>query len=211
MIWAFFTNILLAAIILSSLNLTFDQRDYQNPIEQQTLGGVTQPDQNFWVINPFVPPDPDPCYWDADDNASISFKGDLKVGEKWFFDQCIILDDTSHALGIQAVSRGNQDRFRVEIKVVSFIKGVFTWQASAVDFPRNGPRKMWAKRCAISPEYDVSEVGSLSAISNDFNDMVGHGDKSRLIWSIENTGDRNIRDISVILNVEPEIELISGC
>lgn len=70
--------------------------DQQQPVEQQTPMGATQPDQSLWVINPTD------CLWDADDNISASAAGRFDRGASVTFTVCIVGDWTPHLVWIAA-------------------------------------------------------------------------------------------------------------
>ena len=66
-------------------------RDLQQPVEQQTPGGQTQPDHSLWVTNPTD------CAWDADDHIDLLGYGRrLAPGETVSQAACIIGDTTAH-------------------------------------------------------------------------------------------------------------------
>jgi hypothetical protein len=74
---------------------------HQQPVEQQTPGGATQPDQTLWVINRTD------CIWDADDQWLAAGYGYLEPGASRSISTCIIGDWAAHdAWGWAVVRRG---------------------------------------------------------------------------------------------------------
>jgi hypothetical protein len=67
-----------------------NQYTLQQPVEQQTPGGATQPDQSLWVVNPSA------CVWDSDDIVSALWAGRIGRGETQAFSVCVIGDWTDH-------------------------------------------------------------------------------------------------------------------
>mgnify|MGYP001559318288 CR=1 FL=1 len=63
---------------------------HQQPVEQQTPGGATQPDQSLWVVNRTD------CIWDADDQWLAVGYGYLDPGASVSVSTCIIGDWAAH-------------------------------------------------------------------------------------------------------------------
>jgi hypothetical protein len=67
----------------------------QQPVEQQTPGGATQPDHSLWVTNPTS------CLWDTDDALSARFIGSWVRGETHTYTDCIVTDDIAHRISLE--------------------------------------------------------------------------------------------------------------
>ena len=69
----------------------------QQPVEQQTPGGETQPDRSLWVTNP----SPVRAIWDADDIWRASAGGDLAAGESYWLPALIYADWSPHTIALE--------------------------------------------------------------------------------------------------------------
>jgi hypothetical protein len=101
----------------------------QQPVEQQTPGGATQPDRGLWVTNPT------PCAWDADDSKGGAITGLFLPGQSASWDACVMADWTAHLV----VVRNRDPRLSVTLTV----PGLLT--VPVVDTV-----------CIVGPEYDAS-------------------------------------------------------
>jgi hypothetical protein len=70
------------------------QRDLQNPIEQQTPLGATQPDHSLWITNSVD------CFWDADDWLEAAFSGTWRAGETHTYTDCVVTDHVGHVVSL---------------------------------------------------------------------------------------------------------------
>lgn len=71
----------------------------QQPVEQQTPMGESQPDPNLWVLNPTD------CIWDGDDRQDYFGSGRLRPGDSASQASCIMADWDWHLAGIKVCSR----------------------------------------------------------------------------------------------------------
>ncbi len=86
--------------------------ELQTPVEQQTQGGATQPDQNLWVTNPTGTP------WDIDDRHLVTDKGYLDPGQSASFTEYMVADwANTHILGIEVTSERSSDLFTASVRV----------------------------------------------------------------------------------------------
>ena len=73
---------------------------HHTPVEQQTPGGASQPDESLWVTNPTS------CVWDADDYERFVFSGVLAAGASMSLTRCVIGDWIAHLASIVSYDAG---------------------------------------------------------------------------------------------------------
>lgn len=113
----------------------------QQPVEQQTVGGATQPDQSLWVVNNTG------CIWDADDRLNVWGIGQLAPGEVVRVESCVVADWTGHLIGLDVGGRGNS-KVRVTLRVGSWSNSIISHNPVA-----NAQK---ATLCLFTPDYDHS-------------------------------------------------------
>ena len=156
--------------------ITYTYQNTQQPGEQQTSGGMTQPDQDLWVINSTG------CIWDADDNYKFIAKGTLEPGESFTVSRSVICDWTAHLVGITATG-GKRESFEVSL---SFSDGHCISPAFLI-----GKRYQDAKGCMSTPDYDHAST-KLSPIPDSNG---GIGQEITKTWTITNTGQRRSKTL----------------
>jgi hypothetical protein len=141
------------------------QRQIQQPVEQQTPGGATQPDRSLWVTNPT------PCAWDPDDRIDGLFSGVIGKGETVSHTECVILDKANHLAGLK-VGDGLAGSIRVSQPAGD------TFAGSTFD-----------ERCLLTPEYGDPEYLALPEIDGSNG---GHGDRVTVTWTITNVSGHRL-------------------
>lgn len=114
-----------------SVQASVTTRNLNFLVEQQTPGGMTQPDQSLWVGNRTG------CVWDPDDLVVVSLDGRLKPGESVSISHCLIGDWAQHLLGAR-VTRG-------DVTVSLTLSGLRTVSGKVVciigpDYQRDSPK-----------------------------------------------------------------------
>jgi hypothetical protein len=175
---------LLAALLMGvkphrSIGWRVQPMQIQQPVEQQTEGGATQPDPALWVVNNTG------CIWDADDRYDFDGTGKLSPGEVATTETCLVADWQQHLLGLGAWAKGNS-QFRLTVTV-----GGWTHTTVSQDAPK---RAQSEALCMFSPDYDVgSEL--LQPIPD--SGVGGVGLVYPVTFVIENIGSRNLRDVRI--------------
>jgi len=151
----------------------------QQPVEQQTPGGATQPDRNLWIVNPFTA-----CGWDADDRGTNGAGGgDLAPGATYSVSMCVVADWRSHLWSaIGTAERGA--KFTVSLSVPELGFGAVSEPSADID-----QHNAQAKICASGPDYDRTSPDLLSVADSNG----GVGKVVTLTYSITNLGERRIR------------------
>ena len=157
---------------------------FQRLVEQQTPGGMTQPDPSLWVVNPFIPE----CAWDPDDSINLATIGRvLEAGASASVSECLVADHAGRLIWLSVSSP------RPTLRVTLF-------------FPEHGreielrPEQIaqneyrW-KGCVRGPEFDSDALPYLPEIPDSNG---GRGKVSHVVFRIENTGPRTVRDLSVM-------------
>jgi len=155
---------------------------FQNPVEQQTQGGATQPDRTLWVTNPLIPS----CVWDADDQLYTQGSGSLAPGQTVTIKRCIVGDMMNHlAITNMAVSRGT-------------VSVVMTETGLPVAVPvriSNG----FGSACIMGPGYPWTSNELLPIPNSGYG---GIGAITEVTWQITNTGTKTaIISISTNLDI----------
>lgn len=78
-----------------AVTLVISQRTLQQPVEQQTPGGATQPDRSLWVTNPTG------CLWDTDDWLEARLSGKWAKGETRTYTDCVVADNDRHVARLE--------------------------------------------------------------------------------------------------------------
>ncbi len=145
----------------------------QQPVEQQTPGGATQPDRSLWIVNPYAYPLPQAewCVWDADDQIKGGFSGVIGPGETVTGSACVILDQAAHEASISV-----SDPRLVGLVSVEGVTGI----------------------CIFTPEFDNSDVPLLPEIGGSNG---GHGVKTTISWSVHNPTTRTIRHEGALTSI----------
>ncbi len=165
----------------------------QNPVEQQTQGGATQPDHSLWVVNNTQ------CAWDPDDSLSTGdLNGSLAPGATATGTKCIIADWAEHATYFDV----NAPRSGLAVSL-SFSPQNFTIQASrrVVSYGYD----WWV--CTYGPDYEPASP-ALEPIPN--SGYGGVGVPTSVTVSVTNTTNRTISKINAFMRVSLTIEDASG-
>jgi len=146
----------------------------QQPVEQQTPVGATQPDRSLWIVNPYAYPLPQSewCVWDSDDRIMGGFGGIIGPGVTVSGSACVILDQVAHEAWITV-----SDPRLVGLVTVDGVSG----------------------QCVFTPEFDNDEVSDLPEIEGSNG---GHGLKTAITWSIHNPTNRTIRHEIALTGIE---------
>lgn len=163
--------------------LTVWAEGIQNPVEQQTPGGQTQPDQNLWVVNNTG------CLWDGDDSwQAMARGGTVEPGGRLTFGRCLIADWSAHLWHIRVGGpRNSQFRAYLEVPELGF--------SVSADGRLEGKYK-YAEIAVLGPDYDHdSPVLSLIPNSNG-----GVGKLITLSFVVENLSDRPLRHWGMALD-----------
>lgn len=151
----------------------------QQPVEQQTEGGATQPDPDLWVVNNTG------CVWDADDRYDFDGTGILVSGEVATQQACVVADWQQHLVGLGAWAKGNSE-FRLTVSV-----GEWSHTTLSQDAPK---RAQMAQLCMLTPDYDVGS-DKLQLIPD--SGVGGVGLIYSVTFSIENIGRRQLRSVRI--------------
>jgi hypothetical protein len=169
--------ILIPLLLLMAFTWNLGTRTLQQPVEQQTPGGATQPDHSLWVVNPTS------CAWDADDRLQTRGLGILNAGESTTWHECVIADGTPHVFAVSSYSP------KVGLTVT------VTW--SNADATRtisvNVPARQTTITCFEGPEYD--QTSPLLVPIPDSNGGVGR--TTDIAVTATNTTGQRMRDSSV--------------
>lgn len=164
--------------------LTVWAEGIQNPVEQQTPGGQTQPDRTLWVVNNTG------CIWDADDSwRAIAGGGSLEPGSRMTFGRCLIADWSAHLWHIR-VSGPKNAHFRAYLEVPELGFSV------SADGRLEG-RWRYAEIAVLGPRYDRGSP-ALSPIPDSNG---GVGKQVTLLFVVENLDRRPLRRWGMALDV----------
>jgi hypothetical protein len=195
--------VLVAPTPQKTMSFTIHSRELQTPVEQQTPGGEWQPDRSLWVINP-TDGTTSPALWDADDSVRGMFSGALARGESFSWSQDVILDRTTHLVGL-LVTDGLAGTITVSPPVhpewLVAVPGAGTF--AATDATR--------RACLFTPEYGVPEHVGLPEIPGSNG---GHGDRVTVTWTLRNIAGRKLMKAggSIIIRVRDAAAAASwGC
>jgi len=155
------------------MHWTANQRTLQQPVEQQTPGGATQPDRSLWVVNPT------PCAWDPDDIITGMFTGVIAKGQTVTHSECVILDTQNHLVGL-SVGAGLSGWISVGTPTGATIGG-----------------SLEAGACLLTPEYGDPQHLALPEIG------AGHGDRVSVTWSVTNVSGHRLGKAIAITTIGP--------
>ncbi len=159
---------------------SFGSQDTQNPIEQQTPGGATQPDRTLWVVNHTG------CAWDIDDTRNRwMIDGTLPSTESTGDSSCVVSDTATRGFAFQVFSPSPN-----LIVTLGFSPQSITFTPNPRPDPNDG-RGYEYSVCVLGLHYDLDST-SVSPIP-DSNSGVGVlGDA---VFSITNPTDHAVRKI----------------
>lgn len=168
----------------------------QQPVEQQTPGGATQPDHSLWVTNPTG------CAWDADDNRSTGFTDSVvAAGETTTATKCVIVDGTGHAVWFHVISRSPN-----LVSEIRFEPQGFVFRPNPTPVPGlNGYFEYFT--CTLGPEYDESAIPGLPEIAGSNG---GHGELTTITASITNPTTHAARKTGAVLRLAVTPAVSSG-
>lgn len=165
------------------------QKTLQQPVEQQTPGGMSQPDRSKWVINPTT------FFWDADDFLRAVYLGGLAPGESVAYQDGLIADWVEHLVYIEGCAESRTD-FQLSI-LLSNASGAAVALLSAAKPVAVDKRTVCARACFTSPDFDITNDELQPVIGSGG----GLGKAYGLTWEVTNTGPRRIKNLSVIASV----------
>jgi hypothetical protein len=156
------------------------------PIEQQTPGGATQPDQSLWVVNPTD------CVWDPDDHIEWRGFGDLEAGGSDGASGCILGDWKAHVTSVNVVSRSPN----LAVEIVLEGDGLrFTAVPVPTLIEESGPRRYRYEACLYGPDYSNHELPPVE----------GSNGGVAVLWtasmSISNPTTRTVRDVGLSFRI----------
>ena len=188
--------LLFMPLLLAATFGPWEFEDTQNPVEQQTQGGATQPDHSLWVVNNTG------CAWDADDSRSTGFTNSvLAAGETTTATKCLIVDGRDHGVWFHVISRSA--RLIAEIR---FDPQGFVFRGNAVPVAGlNGYFEYFV--CALGPKYDQSAVPTLPVIEGSNG---GHGEFSTITVSITNPTRHAVRKTGSVMQLRATPSLASA-
>ena len=167
----------------------------QQPVEQQTQGGDTQPDHSLWVVNNTT------CAWDADDAwFTGGLNGVLAGGETATVSRCVVADWRSHGIALSV----NAPAANLVVEI-SFSPQGYVFRAVPV---LSGNRYVYLV-CADGPQYDRSSP-TLQPIPN--SGFGGVGVVTTVTARLTNPGTRAARKVNALFNLRATPELANqGC
>lgn len=189
----YFALALIASVALFAggpqpLTLTANGTSYtdsiQNPVEQQTQGGATQPDQNLWVVNNTG------LVWDFDDEISKSDTGYLDPGASVTISEPIwVADWQGHITGIEAISYGKEAAFEVSLQVDDGLGTVLSVVSKPPVVVGTGKFKNYRAFVAITEVYTRTSP-KLYLIPN--SGYGGYGRVMTATWTVTNRDSRRV-------------------
>jgi len=172
----------------------------QQPVEQQTQGGSTQPDQSLWVVNNTRVP------WDTDDIREIDNSGYLDPGQSsTFTENALVADWVNHIVAIEATSQTKSANFIVSARLDDGLgTNILATSRPATLIAQS---TMYAAVAIFSQVYQQSS-SKLSAIPN--SGFGGIGRMLTVTWTVTNNGARRIT-LSVHHMAESQYHLSYWC
>ncbi len=163
----------------------------QQPVEQQTQGGSTQPDRSLWVLNNTG------CAWDADDTRSMGdTNASLAAGETVSGTKCLIADWMEHAVFFDVNAHSRDLIVRLSFEPQGYIL-----QANPVALAKGG-YDYWI--CTDGPDYDRTSLDLQPIPDSGFG---GVGVPTTFTASIINPTGRTIRKVNTFVRLAPEPEV----
>jgi len=154
-----------------TMQIIMDQSTGQNPVEQQTPGGMLQPDRSLWVVNHTG------YIWDPDDHVWWIAQGKLASGQSFEYSKWVVCDWAEHLVGFHAIGDIRSD---FEVSITYSLSG-FTVVAQPIIVGKQAV----AKICSTTPEYEHSD--NLPPIENSNG---GVGIPMMVTWKITNKSNR---------------------
>jgi len=168
----------------------------QQPVEQQTEGGATQPDHSLWVVNNTG------CAWDADDaRYSGATDGTLAAGATAVGSRCIVADWMEHAVYVTVNSKSPNLVLTLSYQPQGYN---FTAARRLVD------GRYVYEICVRGPKYTEGASPELQPIPN--SGYGGVGVPTTFTYSLHNPTSQTIRNVHgrMTLRAEPELACGSG-
>jgi len=165
----------------------------QQPVEQQTEGGATQPDHSLWVVNNTG------CAWDADDSRYTGdTDGTLAAGATASGSRCVISDDVEHGVYLSI----NSPSPNLVVSMTYAPQG-YSFTAS----PRVEGNRYRYELCVEGVDYDASSP-DLQPIPN--SGVGGEGVVTTITYSVRNPTTRTVRSTNGVWRLRAETELACG-
>ena len=174
---------LLAMPLIAATFGPWEFEDTQNPVEQQTQGGATQPDHSLWVVNNTG------CVWDADDSRSMGFlDSTLAAGETVSGSKCYIADWQDRQFYVNAFSKSPDLVVTLEVQPLGFAFTLIPSFDSAV-------RRYRYEMCFRQADYDRDYPNFQPIPDSGFG---GVGVPQTITVSIRNPTNRTVRSTSAL-------------
>ena len=164
----------------------------QNPVEQQTVGGATQPNKALWITNTLE------RVWDADDQIGAYWTGSLEPGEEFRTSALMVCDWATHV----ASFNGQAEKGAI-LQASMEVTGLPQLYHLAIPSKTSGRYETF-KGCILGPWYDNQAPFVLIPGSNG-----GVGHEVVVTWVLKNTGTRPIRKLTAMVNLA--ISNFSNC
>lgn len=163
------------------MHISYTFENYQEPVEQQTPGGMTQPDQSLWVLNPTLVTGGSNgttgSIWDSDDMYRFIAEGMLAPGESFTVSKDVIADMTDHFVGIK-VFCNTRSQFTASI--------AFSTSESVSAVQRVVDRQIIGKAGILTPIYQPTSPELLPIPGSNG----GIGKHVLVTWTVTNTGTK---------------------
>lgn len=180
--------LLLMPLLAFTWNL--GQRTQQQPVEQQTPGGATQPDRSLWVVNP------GPCAWDTDDQLEVRGFGNIAPGETVEWYECVLADGEPHLFDAQVAAKGRPGAALVVEVGWSNADASRSFTVPGTPGAQNSTSFLG---CFVGPEYDRSAPLPPVDGSNG-----GVAQLTDVFVRVTNPGPRATRDAAIFTTIEPD-------
>ena len=187
-------GLLLAPFLMAATFGPLEGEQTQQPVEQQTPGGATQPDRSLWVTNPTG------CAWDADDSRSTWFRDQtLAAGETATATKCVVVDAMDHSIWVEVLS--GSPNLIVELRFGAPFNYVFRGNP----IPVGRDYRNWV--CALGPVYQSETLPTLPEIAGSNG---GRGVVSDVTISVTNPTNHAVRKATALLRLDFSPETASG-
>jgi hypothetical protein len=175
----------------------FSARD--NPVEQQTSGGATQPDQSLWIINPAS------YIWDADDRVKLIGDSTLYSQSEAIYAESIIADNCGHLVGIDVNASTSDLTVQIQMSGMGLDttnEVIETYRDLVIEaFPvKVDKRSFRYVACAYGSKFDKNFINYLPIIENSNG---GRGFIWEVRFIIRNGTNKTIRHISAQAVISP--------